>query len=53
MKEVKIIDLPKGTDYLNEIEKLENEGWRVISGKPIEKIHVEIIGKEFVLEREI
>ena len=52
-KEVKEFYFDKTPNWLEELEKLESEGWRVICGEPIEKFFVKIIGRRFILEKEI
>jgi len=52
MKEKKVVEFSKDKDLAKELEKFTKEGWTVISGEPIEKIYVEIIGRRFTLERE-
>lgn len=52
-KEVKEFYFDKTPNWLEELEKLESEGWRVICSEPIEKFFVKIIGRRFILEKEI
>ena len=52
-KEVKEFYFDKTPNWLGELEKLESEGWRVIGVEPIEKFFVKIIGRRFILEKEI
>ena len=52
MEEVKEFYFDTTPNWLEELEKLESEGWRVIGGEPIEKFFVKIIGRRFILEKE-
>jgi hypothetical protein len=52
MKEKIVVEFTKDKNYVEELDKYIKEGWSVVSGKPIEKIIVEIVGKRFELERE-
>lgn len=51
MKEKKILEFLKGEDYQKELDRLQKEGWKLVSGEPIEKVIVKVIGKRFTLEK--
>lgn len=49
MKDIQIIRFNKGDTYIEELKRLQNRGYRVISEEPI----VELVGMRVTLERDI